>query len=93
VVFGCFVTDFEGVGAGGVGFEEGVIEDGSEVLPGGESVSGEGCCVMRRKRNGRGGGAKDGAQWCSFGATTVDSKTLKIYEVMISILATVFFLS
>jgi hypothetical protein len=93
VVFGCFVTDFEGVGAGGVGLEEGVIEDGGEVLPGGKSVGCEGWCVVRRKGNGRGGGAKDGAQWCSFGSTAVDSEAVKIYEVMIPVLTSVFFLS
>ena len=92
-VFGCFVADFQGVCAGGVRFEESVIEDCSEVLPGGESVRCKSCCVVRRERNCRGGGAKDGAQWCSFGATTVDSKTLKIYPLMISAATSVFFLS
>lgn len=73
-MFGGFIADLEGVGAGGVRFEEGVIEDGCEVLPGGESVSCEGYCVVRRERYRRGGGANDGAQWCSFGSTAVGSK-------------------
>jgi hypothetical protein len=39
---GGFVAELEDLGAGGVGFEEGVVEDGSEILRGGESVCGEG---------------------------------------------------
>jgi hypothetical protein len=93
VMFGYFVADLEGVGAGGVGFEESVIEDGGEILPGGESVGCEGCCVVRWKGDGRGGAAKDGAQWCSFGSTAVDSEAVNIYEVMIPVLTSVFFLS
>ena len=44
-VLGGFVAELEDLGAGGVGLEEGVVEDGGEVLRGGESVSGEGCGV------------------------------------------------
>jgi hypothetical protein len=73
-VFGCFVADLEGVCAGGIGFEESVIEDGGEILPGGESVGCEGCCIVGRKRDRRGGGANNGAQWCSFGSTAIGSK-------------------
>jgi hypothetical protein len=39
------VAELEDLGAGGVGAEEGVVEDGSEGLRGGEGVGGEGCGV------------------------------------------------
>ncbi len=41
-VLGGLMTDLEHLGAGGVGLEQGVIEDGGEILRGGESMSGEG---------------------------------------------------
>jgi len=41
-VFGGFVAELKDLGAGGVGFEEGVVEDGSEILWGREGVCGEG---------------------------------------------------
>jgi hypothetical protein len=44
-VFGGFVAELEDLGAGRVGLEPGVVEDGGEVLRRGESVSGEGCGV------------------------------------------------
>jgi hypothetical protein len=44
-VLGGLVAELEDLGAGGVGAEEGVVEDGGEVLRGGEGVGGEGCCV------------------------------------------------
>ena len=87
------MAELEDLGTGGLGLEEGVVEDSGEVLRRGECVSGEGFGVVRRKRYRRGGGAKDGAQWCSFGATTVDSKTLKNCPLMISAATSVFFLS
>jgi hypothetical protein len=57
-VFGGLVAELEDLGSGGVGFQEGVVEDGGEVLRRGEGVSGEGCGVevfgSVRKRIGDG---------------------------------------
>ena len=44
-VLGGLVAELEDLGAGGVGLEEGVVEDGGEVLRRGEGVGGEGCGV------------------------------------------------
>jgi hypothetical protein len=44
-MLGGFVAELEDLIARGVGLEEGVIEDGSEVLRRGESVNGEGCGI------------------------------------------------
>ncbi len=56
-VFGGFVAELEDLGAGGVGLEEGMVEDGGEVFAGREGVSGEGDGV----KAGEGGGG-EGAQ-------------------------------
>jgi hypothetical protein len=39
------VAELENLGAGRVGLEQRVVEDGSEVLRRGEGVSGEGCGI------------------------------------------------
>ena len=59
-VFGGLVAELEDLSAGGVGLEEGVVEDGGEILRGGESVGGEGCCVevVRSAREGIGDGQR-----------------------------------
>jgi hypothetical protein len=44
-IFGRLVAELEDLSAVGVGLEERVVEDGREVLRGGESVCGEGCGV------------------------------------------------
>ncbi len=44
-VLGGFVAELEDLGAGGVGLEEGMVEDGGEVLRRGEGVCGKGCGV------------------------------------------------
>jgi hypothetical protein len=41
-VLGGFVAELKDLGAGGVGLEEGVVEDGGEVVRGGEGMGGEG---------------------------------------------------
>ena len=66
-VLGGFVAELQDLGAGGVGFEQGMVEDGGKVLRGREGVGGEGCGVeavrdrWKRIRDG------EGAQKCSFG--------------------------
>ena len=52
-VVGGLVAEPEDLVAGGVGLEEGVVEDGGEVLRGGECVGGEGCCVVGWKAERR----------------------------------------
>jgi hypothetical protein len=44
-MFGGLVAELEDLSAGGVGFDQGVVEDGGEILRRGESMSGEGCGV------------------------------------------------
>jgi hypothetical protein len=44
-VLGGFVAELEDLGAGGVGLEEGVIEDGGKIVGGRQGVGGEGCGV------------------------------------------------
>ncbi len=65
-MLGGFVADLEDLGAGGVGFEEGVVEDGGEVLSRGQGVGGEGCGVERGEGGGHdlgaGSGGWEGAQ-------------------------------
>jgi hypothetical protein len=73
------VTELEDLGAGRVGFEEGVVEDGSEVFRRGEGVCGEGCGVevfgSVRKWIGDGQRVQ---KLCSFGEGKVFAALLSI---------------
>jgi hypothetical protein len=53
-VFGGFVAELEDLGAVGIGLEERVVKDGSEVLRGGKSVCGKGCSVEVLRTVGKG---------------------------------------
>jgi hypothetical protein len=59
-VLGGLVAELEDLVASGVGLKEGVVEDGSEVLRGGQGVGGEGRCVevVRTVREGIGDGQR-----------------------------------
>ncbi len=67
-VLGGLVAELEDLSAGGVGLEEGVVEDGGEVLRGGECVGGEGggVEVFGSVRKGIGDGQRVQNR-CSFG--------------------------
>jgi hypothetical protein len=62
------VAELKDLAAGGVGFQEGVVEDGCEVFGRGEGVSGEGCGVevFGSVRKGIGDGQRI-QKACSFG--------------------------
>jgi len=70
-VGGGFVAELENLDAGGVRLEEGVVEDGGEILRGGQGMGGEGCGVEVLWAVGEGIGDGEGAQvlapsrWCS----------------------------
>ena len=79
------MAELEDLGAGGVGLEEGVIEDGGEVLWGCEGVGGEGCGVEVLWSVGKRVGDSEGAQKRTPSATVYPRRVLSIipgYELV-----------
>jgi len=77
-VLGRLVAELEDLIAGGVGFEEGVVENSGKVLGGGQGVGGEGCGVEVFWSDGEWIGDGQRGQDCSFGEGGVVYRLLSI---------------